>query len=1074
MSDRSARRGLLRFTALATAAVLAFGGASSAFAQDDPTSSAPTPTETVTPPPSSSEEPAPPSSTDPAPPVQPSTPQENPTPSPGDPSTPVAPVAPPAATVEAPKPDEQKAEAVQERQAAQAAPDLQVSLKFDKPEYLQGESLALTLIVKNAGDAPANQIRFASEPFGLGLTSGVDDLVSRPSLAPGESKTIKLGAAFNGPIYSGSIPVALTLRAYVEGATDKVPNDNQVRAETKISKNSGRVSGVLYQDKNGNGVAETDEIISYSQRLKLTGGPDFPGSSTWVNNGRFDFYEAPVGTYQARIGEGYNPDGLVVKPGQFIVVKNGESTTVALQVGPALSRSLQVVGHSFDKTKYTKGGPISVTVNLRNTGTAPISKLVAVCDQENDPATLDGTGDGWGELRPDRGGITIGVGETKPVTITDTVPDVDYPTGKVYFACVFSVDGRNIAGGGYGMPWYADPGLTAGADVAGTLGRVSGRVLSKGTPVNGFVKVVAYNAANNRIMGDGQTYDGNWWISNVPQGKVALKVVGRWKFADGSTQRLVDVVGDQETKVDLDIVNGPEVKDPTVFAPDLKVSVTFDKEIYDISDPVRMTLKVENVGTGKSPGRGDWRNQWHEEQPYFEYLQYRKFLETPIELWPGESTQFTMIGRTRDGGSDPEKLRTLRYIAEVGTQSGDPDYTNNKAEGRASVTWSANGSLKVFFYGDRNLNGRPDAGEELGNRKMRIGGGRPYVNLDGKTDASGHVRFTDLPAGSYGSWDSIENWRDGWMAPGPSPDGVVNPGDEGTLEVRMVRPLSDKLAAKLKFDQPSYPAGAVLGVTASITNNTDKPVHVNASCVGSGGVDLFNDTDEWGAFKRNGPGVEIAVGATYTHRVSTAMPPDSPNWGRVGVSCEFGPTGNQGNSWAYAETKVPGATQTFRGMVATGTYENPQPVPNVKLVLLDPDTNQPVVSTIVDADGKWEFPDLAVGPYVPVVVGPWKVREDQWRESPGFVNVRGWNDPMPFWVDPGPEVADPEVVAKPGGGANKGGQKKGGSKTKLIQAKTMKNTSALANTGVSVLGLVLFGGLLVLAGAAMRRKPLTE
>ncbi|WP_112275812.1 hypothetical protein [Lentzea terrae] len=1071
MSDRSARRGLLRFTALATAAVLAFGGTSTAFAQDDPTSTAPTPTETVTPPPSSTEEPAPPSSTEPvapppssaepAPPVQPS----------ADPSTPVTPVAPPAATVEAPKPEERKAE---QQSAQAAAPDLQVSLKFDKPEYKQGESLSLTLTVKNAGDARANEIRFASEPFQLGLTSGVDELVSRPSLAPGESKTIKLGAVSNTPVYVGSVPVTLTLRAYVEGATDKAPSDNQVRAETKIFKNSGRVSGVLYQDKNGNGVADPDEALNngYS-RVTLTGGPDFPGKSTWLTNGRFDFYEAPVGTYQARIGEGYNPDGLVVKPGQFIVVKNGESTEVALQVGPALSRSLQVVGHSFDKAKYAKGDPISVTVNLRNTGTAPISKLVAVCDPENDPATLDGTGPGWGELRPDRGGITIGVGQTVPVTITDTVPDVDYPTGKVYFGCVFSVDGRNIAGGGYGMPWYSDPGLTVGADVAGTLGRVSGRALSNGTPANGFVKVVAYNPANNRIVGDGWTYDGNWWISNVPQGKVALKVVGRWKFADGSTQRLVDVVGDEETKVDLDVVPGPEVKDPTVFAPDLKVSVTFDKEIYDISDPVRMTLKVENIGTGKGPGRGDWRNQWHEEQPSFEYLQYRKFLETPIELWPGESTQFTLIGKPRDGGMDPEKLRTLRYIAEVATQSGDPDWTNNKAEGRASVTWSTNGSLKVFFYGDRNLNEQPDAGEELGNRKMGISGGRPHVGVDGKTDAFGWARFTDLPAGSFRAQDAMENWRDGWMPPEASPVGVVNPGDEGTLAIRLVRPLSDKLVATLKFDQPSYPEGAVLGVTASITNNSDKPVHVTAACSGWGGRDLFNDNDDWGAFKRNGSGVEVAVGATYTHRVTTAMPPESANYGRVGVGCQFGPADNQGNPWASAETKVPGATQTFRGMVVTGTNENPQPVPNVKVVLLDPDTNQPVASTMADADGKWEFPDLAVGAYTPLVVGPWKVREDQWRESEGFINVRGRSDPMPFWVDPGPEVADPEAVARPGGGTKTGGPKKV-SKTKLIQAKKMKNTSALANTGVSVLGLTLFGGLLVLAGAAMRRKPSTK
>ncbi|MEU0879890.1 carboxypeptidase-like regulatory domain-containing protein [Lentzea sp. NPDC005914] len=1052
MSERSAR-GLLRFTALATAAVLALGGASTALAQEDPTSSAPTPTETVTPPPSSSTpEPTPPASTEP---TAPSSTE------PAPPSDPAPPVAPPAATVEPAKPQEQKVE------ARQAAPDLQLSVKFDRPEFTQGDPISLTVNVRNAGDAPANQIRFASDLYAIYLTTGVDELVSRPSLAPGESKTIKLGATTEGQLGDR---IALTLRAYVEGATDKTPNDNQVRAEAKFVKKTGRLSGVVYEDKNGNGVADPGENAPNYLQLKLTGGPDFPGSTFYVYDGKFSFWDMPAGTYQARVAAAYNPDGIAVSPGQFIVVKNGESTEVALRLGPTLARTLQVSGYSFDKAKYLKGDPISVTVNLRNTGTKPITNLVAVCDPENDPATLDGTGPGWGELRPDRGGITIGVGETKSVTVTDTVPDADFPTGKVYFACAFSVDGRNIEGK-YGSPGYSDPGLTAGAAVAGTIGTVSGRVLRNGTPVsNQQVKVVAFNAAN-RIVGDAQTYDmtARWSMSNVPQGKVALQVVGRWKLADGSAQRLVNAVGDQDVSVDLEVVDGPEVKDPTFFAPDLKVSVTFDKETYDISDPVRMTLKVENIGTGKNPARGDWRNPYVEEQPYFDYQQIRKFVEAPIELWPGESKQIILTGKARDGGSDPEKLRTLRYAAEVGTQSADPNPGNNKAEARAAVGWGS-GSLTVFFYGDRNLNGQPDAGEELANRNMRIGGGRPYVNVNGKTDASGKVRFTGLPAGSYGAWDSIES-QGGWVDSGPSPDAVVNPGDEDTLSIRLVRPLSDKLKATLKFDQPSYPAGARVGITATITNNTDKPVQIKADCGSAWGSHLGNETDEWGVLKKNGPGVEVAVGATYTHRVSSAMPADSPDYGYVGISCGIGLEGNSGNPWVSAETRVPGVTQTFRGMVVTGAWENPQPVPNVKLVLLDPDTNQPVASTTADADGKWIFPDLAVGAYKPVVVGPWRVKDELWQEGEGFINVRGRNEPNPLWVDPGPVVADPEVVTS-GGGPGKGGKHTGLLPAKKMKTlKTIRNTSALANTGVSVLGLVLFGGLLVLAGAAMRRRP---
>lgn len=1036
MSERSARTGLLRFTALATAAVLALGGASTAFAQDDPTSTAPVPTETVTPPSSSTTPEPPPSSPEPAP----TTPSETPPPPP----------APPAAPAEPAKPQEQK--------AAQGVADIKLSVRFDRPEYAQGEALGITVTVHNAGDATANRIRFASDPFQMHLTTGVEDLISRPSVAPGETKTIKLG----GSAQWGVPNVALTLRAYVEDGTDKNPADNQVRAQATVVNRSGQLSGVVYEDRDSDGIADSDEVLDH-QQLKLVGGADFPSRSIYTyGGGRFTIRDLPAGTYQVRYSDSYT-NGRAIKPGQKMVVRNGESTEVALQVGPALSRSLQLAGYSFDKTRYAKGDPISVTVKLRNYGTAPITGLVAVCDPENDPATLDGTADGWGELRPDRGGVTIGVGQTETFTITDRVPDVEYPTGKVYFACAFSVDGRNTEGPTHG-PGAADPGLTVGADVAGTRGTVAGRVLRNGSPVdNQLVKIVALHPVTKRVLGSTQTYNGVFRITNLPKGEVALKVVGWWKLVDGSEARRVGVVADQDVNADLDVTSGPEVKDPTVFAPDLKVSVWFDKETYDISDPVRMTLKVENVGTGDQPGLGSWHGTpINMEEPYFDYQEISKFLRAPIELWPGESKQITVTGRAKDGGMDPDQLRRLSYVAVVGPHSGDPNSDNNRAEAKANVTWST-GSMSVLVYGDRNLNGQLDAGEELADRAVYVGGGKPHAGKRGKTDASGRVRFTDLPAGSYSAsdeYDRASGWISGESNTHPSQQAVVNPGDEGTATVRLVRPLSDELKVSMTFDQPSYPAGAPVGITVSITNGTGRLLHVKADCGGSWGQFLGNDTPEWGALTQGGPGVEIAAGATYVHRVTTAMPEVSPDHGYIGISCGIGPEGGGGNPWVWAETRVPGATQTFQGVVVSGRYPDHQPVPYVKLVLLDPDTNQPVASTFTDAEGKWLFADLPVGPYKPVVVGPWRVDDSFWQEGEGFVNVRGRDEKAMIFVEPGPEVADPEAVAAPGGA--------GGQKTAV---KTIKNTSALANTGVSVLGLVLFGGLLVLAGAAMRRKP---
>ncbi len=143
--------------------------------------------------------------------------------------------------------------------------------------------------------------------------------------------------------------------------------------------------------------------------------------------------------------------------------------------------------------------------------------------------------------------------------------------------------------------------------------------------------------------------------------------------------------------------------------------------------------------------------------------------------------------------------------------------------------------------------------------------------------------------------------------------------------------------------------------------------------------------------------------------------------------------------------------------MVTGEYSDQKPVPNVKLVLLDPETNQPMARTTTDAEGNWVIPDLQVGVYTPLVVGPWKVRQFGSDGLP-FGNFRGHDYPAWVWVDPGPEVADPDGAGSGGGG---------GAGSELLP---VKNSSALANTGVSVLGLLLFGVLLVMAGAAMRRK----
>ena len=1049
LSERSVSRALLRIGALTTAALLAFGGTSAAaFAQDDPTSTTPTPTETSTPAPPTSEptpEPAPPSSTEPAPTSEPAPPSsEAPKPTQEPAPTSEEPKPPAEATVEAPKQDEPKKQA--------GSPDLKVSAKFDKREYKNGEPLGITVTVSNAGDAVANQVRFASDPGAMYLTTGVDQLISRPSLAPGETKTFKLG----GTSANGNTRAYYTLRAYIEGATDPTPNDNLSRDETTILMNAGRVNGLVFQDKDNDGVADPDEALAWKS-LKLTGGPaelPYPNFNTGPD-GRFSMYSVPAGTYQARFTNG-NFSGEALKPGQFIVVKSDETTEVTLQAVPALSSSLQVVGHSFDKQKYGKGDSLAFTVSLYNKGTVPLTNVVAICDTQNDPATLDGTGPGWAELSPDGDGITIAAGATRSVTITDVVPDAAFFGGKVYFACAFSIDGRNSDGPSQ-YPGGGDPGLTVGANVVGAFGNVSGNLVRPGWD---SVKIVAINQANGRVLGTTMT-GGQFQFNNLPQGQVALKVVGKWKLTDGSSQRLVDVVGGETVTANLEVESGPEVADPSVDAPDLKLSVTFDEERYDINDPVQMTIKVENVGTGTGPVNGSFQDSYVDGQPSFDYAPLSKFLRAGVSLWPGESTQATFSGVIYDrglGGSN-DKIRYKLDVANNWCCDRNPD--NNKADISAPVTW-ATGTGTVTVYGDRNLNGQLDAGEELAGREVGVGGGKPYVHRKGKTDAAGKVRFTALNAGMFYA-DDLYDRESGWVSTESAPF-VVNPGDEGTGLIRLIRPLSDELKASLKFDQPTYAPGAKLGLTASITNNSAKPLQVKADCgtSGSSWPSLGNDLPEWGALKMGGPGVLVAAGGTVSVHVETAMPASAPNHGFVGIGCSFGPDFAIGNPFAHASTKVPGETQTITGLVVTGQWPDQKPVPHVKVLLLDPETKKVKARTTTDAEGAWVFPDLPVGSYDPLVLGPWRTIPYASDGQP-FGAVKGQDGPQWIRVEPGDEVVDPEPsVPAPGGGTG------GGSNNELLP---VKNSNALANTGVSVLGLALFGALLVMAGAAMRRKP---
>ncbi|TWP51574.1 hypothetical protein FKR81_15390 [Lentzea tibetensis] len=1014
---------------MTTAAALLFGAAPASAQETEPPT---VPTETTAPPSTTPPVETPPSSETPTQPTQPSEPSQ-----PTQPSTPTEPSKPSETPATPEKPAEQPKLEQEQKKA-----DLKVTAAFDKAEYEAGVDFGITVTVANVGAVPAQDIRFATETNTIWLRTGHEQLGSRPTLGPGEQKTIKLTAAAKS---SSNSVVDLSARAYLDGIADPTPNNNESRASARVIQRTGTVSGVLYADRNGNGKADAGEGVANTYISGEGGSPRGYLSARTDENGRFASYPVNAGKYALRL----DTPKLTPKPG-VVVVEEGKNTSVELAVIETTMDSLKPVVE-LDRNIYGKDDPISVKVTLTNTGKAPLTGVVALCDTGGPDYYLRGDGPGWAPLNPDGPGLSIAAGETKVVTVTDVVPEAAYLQGQLGVACNFGNNGRNPFGTVGASDW---------AVVEGAFGIVQGKVVNQddGSAV-ASARIIGLDPVTRRpVPGAATNADatGEWRMYGVRKGDLVLTAAGPWKLADGSTGLPVKVIGGGEVTADLVVVPGPVVPDPTVHKPDLALTAVFDKPSYDVYDQIQLKVKIANIGTGFPSWSGYLQVDHLDNRLDFDDSQLAPLRGMTQGLWPGESREATLVGTV----SPYSPKDTVAFKANISTGD-DSNPANNSVDVSSKVTYGV-GDAVVTVYGDRNDNGAQDAGEELAGRKISVFGGRPYKSVEGSTDAAGKVAFRGLSAGGYEVSQDIAH-DDEWVPESSQyVRTTVNNGVETQVAVRMVRPLSHTVEASLQFGKSSYRPGEQVSLFVTVQNNGDKPVQVKAACYGEvPAYYLTNDNVRWGKWIFDGEGYEVEPHRTVSLYVEQPMPAVAPDHGLVGVACSFGTDPMAwGNPRADAKAKVPGATWTTSGSVLTSGAEE-KGVGGTKVVLLDPDTNKPVARTTTDAQGAFTFPDLPVGHYTPVVVGPWKVVSH--RQGPLFGVVKGDPNPVNVYVEPGPNVADPDtgdlvVVPPPHGGNPPLGKVKGG---------------GLATTGVSVVGLTAFGLLLVMAGAALRgrRRP---
>lgn len=507
----------------------------------------------------------------------------------------------------------------------------------------------------------------------------------------------------------------------------------------------------------------------------------------------------------------------------------------------------------------------------------------------------------------------------------------------------------------------------------------------------------------------------------------------------------------QESTVPESSAPPSSAKQAVAAGPDLKITAAFDKASYDILDTVQVKVTIANIGTEPASRAIVVPSGFNSDGLTYSTEQWGGLLSSKggVDIAAGAEHVVTLAGTVKNV-SKGEAL--LKAVVEA---PADVDTSNNVLDTKVAVTHRT-GSASGTFYGDRNLNGKQDADEALAGVGVRVEGGTPHKWATGTTDAAGKVSFADLPVGDYTV--SI-TYLDGWVYETDlaQPKWVVEAGKDSANPVRAVRPLSDKLHASMEFTDKTYAPDDTVHLKITVTNDSEAALTVYALCAGYGHpFEIGNSGDGWGPFKYGGTGLPLAAGETKTVEVTDSVPEPSYNHGLVLAACAFGPKPEPGNGSPYAQAtaKVPGAVGNAAGRlfkITEGTS-----LPGLKIVLLDLDTEAPVARTVSDDNGNFRFEGLPAGHYQPVVVGPWKVVSH--RSGPLFAVVKDSDYPQDITVEPGPDVADPDLTTPP---------------TETTEPTTPPDgsggavpptTSGLASTGASVIGITQLGLLLLALG----------
>ncbi|MEU4526404.1 hypothetical protein AB0F52_47735 [Amycolatopsis sp. NPDC024027] len=337
---------------------------------------------------------------------------------------------------------------------------------------------------------------------------------------------------------------------------------------------------------------------------------------------------------------------------------------------------------------------------------------------------------------------------------------------------------------------------------------------------------------------------------------------------------------------------------------------------------------------------------------------------------------------------DPGATRSFTITAIVWSWNGAPHE-------RFRADWTPGGDLVVpmvdpatthgpasgVVYGDRNENGTFDAGEGLPGAVAYLYGTSWGNPIEATTDADGRFTFTDLPAQRYGI--STRPLPDGWVHDGPQEYVDVDGSDPGpAVQVRALRPFSEKVRATGSFDRGTYQVGDTVQVTFTLTNVSGGDVHgITGGCDRFGSETHLLGWTGWADIMTPGA-FDLAAGQTRTFTETGTVPTAAPTYGSFYLACDFGPAPGPADGQPSVDlfARVPAPAGTTAGVLyhddnGNYTVDAGEPITATAVELVDRVDGSVTATAVSDAEGHVAFGSVPAGPYT--------VRVDGWHPVDG-------------------------------------------------------------------------------------------